>query len=343
MNSPAKKEISPLVPQGTLIRLIPEKLKPNPYNPRALFDPAPLAELKKSIQVHGVLVPITVFKLPGQELYSIIDGERRYRCCIELKNEGISIDLPANIVEPPTHLASLIYMFNIHSFREQWELMPLALSLKSIIDELKTGDDQELQQITGLSMPQIKRARIILTYDEKYQKMSLEPDPKLRIPSNFWIELYPVLEATPNAIPDIVAQLGRNGIIDKLIEKYWNGKIKSVIHFRRIMEAFEVAEDEVDRLAVSDKLREYILTPNLETREAFDPFIKDIRRVQRAIGACDTFIRDIQRAKVDYALENKEDLISKLNDVITFAQRLLEKLQGEDAPPSDDQDDEIKG
>jgi hypothetical protein len=221
--------------------------------------------------------------------------------------------------------------------------MPLALSLKSIIDELKTGDDQELQQITGLSMPQIKRARIILTYDEKYQKMSLEPDPKLRIPSNFWIELYPVLEATPNAIPDIVAQLGRNGIIDKLIEKYWNGKIKSVIHFRRIMEAFEVAEDEVDRLAVSDKLREYILTPNLETREAFDPFIKDSRRVQRAIGACETFVREIQRAKVDYALEDKQDLMSKLEDVIAFAQRLLEKLKGEDAPPGDDQDDEIKG
>lgn len=342
MNSQAKKEVPQLVSQETLIRLPPERFKPNPNNPRALFDPAPLSELKKSIKEHGVLVPITVYKLPGQELYSIIDGERRYRCCVELKKEGVEIDLPANIVEPPSHLASLIYMFNIHNLRAQWELMPMALSLKRIMDELKTEDDQELQQITSLSMPQIKRARIILTYDEKFQKMSLELDPKRRIPSNFWIELYPVLEEAPKAIPDLVSRLGRDGITEKLIEKYKKGRIKSVIHFRRIMEAFEVVEDEADRLAVSDKLREYILTPDLETREAFDPFIKDIRRVQKAIGACETFVRDIQRAKVDYALENKEDLISKLNDVIAFAQLLLEKLKGEDAPPSDDQDDESK-
>jgi hypothetical protein len=106
------------------------------------------------------------------------------------------------------------------------------------------------------------------------------------------------------------------------------------------MEAFEVVEDETDRLAVADKLREYILTPNLETREAFDPFVKDSRRVQKAIGACERFVSEIQRAKIDYALENKEDLISKLKDVIAFAQQMLEKLKGEDAPPSDDQDDE---
>jgi len=226
MDSPAKKEVSQLVPQGTLIRLPPEKLKPNPHNPRALFDPAPLAELKKSIQEHGVLVPITVYKLPGQDLYSIIDGERRYRCCLELRKEGVNIDIPANIVEPPSHLASLIYMFNIHSFREQWELMPMALSLKRIMDELKTEDDQELQQITGLSLPQIKRARLILSFNEKFQKMSLEPDPKLRIPSNFWIELSPVLEIAPKAIPDLASQLGRDGIIEKLLENIEMGKSK---------------------------------------------------------------------------------------------------------------------
>lgn len=342
MNIPAKKEVSHLVPQGTLIRLTPEKLKPNPNNPRGLFDSAPLAELKKSIQEHGVLVPITVYKLPGQDLYSIIDGERRYRCCAELKKEGVIIDLPANIVESPSHLTSLIYMFNIHNFREQWELMPMALSLKKIMDELKTEDDQELQQITGLSLPQIKRAKLILGFSEKFQKMSLDPDPKSRIPSNFWIELYPVLEVAPKAIPELVDRLGRDGITEKLIEKYRNGKIKSVIHFRRIMEAFEVSEDESDRTIVANKLQEYILTPNLETREAFDPFVKDSRRVQKAIEACERFTSDIQRAKVDYALENKQDLMLKLRDVIAFAQRLLEKLKGEEAPPNNDQDDESK-
>jgi len=341
VTSPAK-EITQIVPQGTLIRVPPEKLKPNPNNPRALFDPAPLAELKSSIREHGVLVPLTVYKLPGQDLYSIIDGERRYRCCVELKAEGIDLEVPANVVAPPTRLASLIYMFNIHSFREQWELMPLALSLKQIIEELKTGDDdKELQQITGLSLPQINRCRTILSFPEKFQQLSLDPDPKTRIPSNFWIELYPVLETAEKVLPDVVTTFGRQGVIEKLIEKYRSGKIKSVIHFRRIMEAFEVAEDEEDRLAVTDKLREYILTPKLETREAFDPFIRDSKRAQRAIGACERFVGEIRKAKVDYALENKQDLIAKLVEVIEFAEALIEKLKGEDAPPTDDDNGEI--
>ena len=72
MPSPAKG--------GILETLRIDQLKASPNNPRRLFDPEPLAALKASIHTHGVLVPLTVFKLPGQEKYGIIDGERRFRC-----------------------------------------------------------------------------------------------------------------------------------------------------------------------------------------------------------------------------------------------------------------------
>src|SRR4051794_12697684 len=88
-----------VVPSGRLLQLRPDQLKPNPNNPRRLFDPEPLRELKENIRQHGVLVPITVYQLKAQEKFAILDGERRHKCCLELQDEGLAIRIPANVVE----------------------------------------------------------------------------------------------------------------------------------------------------------------------------------------------------------------------------------------------------
>jgi ParB family transcriptional regulator, chromosome partitioning protein len=305
--------VGTIVPKGELVHLRVDQIKPSANNPRRLFDPAPLSELKESIKTHGVLVPLTVYKLAGQSKYAIVDGERRFRCCADLIKEGINIQIPANIVETPDKMASLIYMFNIHSFREQWELMPTALSLKEVMKELKTEDTNELHEITGLSVPQIERCKKILSFPKEFQDMSLEEDPSERIPSNFWIELYPVLEKTKELLPELYPSPGRRGITLALVEKYRAKKIKSVIHFRRIMEAIDTAESDNQKKAVSLRIKDYILTPELETRNAFDEFIQDARKVQRATGICEKFISDMDKAKIDYAIEGKEEIIEMLN------------------------------
>lgn len=122
-----------VVPRGVLQDLLPEQIVPSKNNPRLLFDPEPLNDLRNNIRQHGVLVPITVYPLKGQEKCGILDGERRHKCCVDLQAEGLSLTIPANIVEPPTKIAGLLYMFSIHNFREQWELMPTALSLQTVM------------------------------------------------------------------------------------------------------------------------------------------------------------------------------------------------------------------
>jgi len=77
-----------VVPAGTLRKLSPDQIKPSTNNPRHLFDEAPLQELKKNIAEHGVLVPITVYLAKGQNKFSILDGERRYRCVVDLTDMG---------------------------------------------------------------------------------------------------------------------------------------------------------------------------------------------------------------------------------------------------------------
>jgi ParB/RepB/Spo0J family partition protein len=234
---------SPIVPGGELLKLRPSEIIPSKNNPRHLFDREPLDSLKKSIREHGVLVPITVYQPKGQKAYSILDGQRRHVCCIELEAEGLLVTIPANVVEPPTKIAALLYMFSIHNFREQWELMPTALALNTVMEELKENDSKVISKLTGLSEPQIQRCKILLQFPDRFQQLSLDPDPKVRIPSNFWIEAYPVLNLCEDKLKDLVQELGRDGIIDQLVRKYRAKKIKSVLHFRRIMEAYEVGDD----------------------------------------------------------------------------------------------------
>jgi len=63
------------------VRMAPiESLKPNPEQPRKIFNNDDLAELSGSIRDKGVLQPILVRSQPGQDgVWQIIAGERRWR------------------------------------------------------------------------------------------------------------------------------------------------------------------------------------------------------------------------------------------------------------------------
>jgi ParB family transcriptional regulator, chromosome partitioning protein len=340
---PIQHQPPPVVPAGTLRRLSPDEIKPSANNPRYLFDEAPLQELKKNIAAHGVLVPITVYQAKGQTKFSILDGERRYRCVVDLTKsghrgaDGRALRLPANIVEPPSKIAGLLYMFSIHNFREGWELMPTALSLKIVIEELGEEDSPTLQKLTGLSEPQIERCKLLIALPEEFQKLSLDPDPKTRIPSNFWIESAPVLDFAVAEIPTL-KQLGRKRATYKLVEKYRAKKIKSVIHFRRVMDAYDLSEgNEELRRRVLRRVEEYFLKPELETRAAFDEFIVEMKRTQSALAECEEFIARIQRLKLKFIADDDDrvTLRNAFKEVRMLCMTMEASLRGSDDPDID--------
>jgi ParB family chromosome partitioning protein len=55
-----------------------DDLRPNPHNPRVLFDRLPLQTLKTSISKVGILVPLTVYWDPKRSCFTILDGQRRW-------------------------------------------------------------------------------------------------------------------------------------------------------------------------------------------------------------------------------------------------------------------------
>ena len=70
-----------------------DQIRPNPYQPRKVFDDTALQELSQSIKQHGVFTPILVKK--SIQGYDLIAGERRLRAS---KLAGMS-DIPAIIVD----------------------------------------------------------------------------------------------------------------------------------------------------------------------------------------------------------------------------------------------------
>ena len=65
------------------IAMIPlEEIEANPYQPRNAFDEEALRELAESIQVHGLIQPVTVRRL-NPHAYQLISGERRLRASRE--------------------------------------------------------------------------------------------------------------------------------------------------------------------------------------------------------------------------------------------------------------------
>lgn len=332
-----------VVPSGELLKKPHTSLVPNPQNPRILFDPDPLQDLKENIRQHGVLVPLTVFLLPDKEKYGILDGARRHRCCQELAAEGLEIDIPCNVVAPPDVLAGMLYMFNIHNFREAWELMPTALSLKIVMDNIQEGDTKKLKNLTGLSEPQIERCKLLLSFDERFQQLSLDPNPRTRIPSNFWIEANPILDLVRENLPQMYLAENKSGVLDRLVAKYRAKKIKSVIHFRRIVEAFEITTGLPQRDQAVEALRGYIMDRDIETRAAFDGFIQDSRKVKTAVEACDDLLAKLSRAHIEHVTENRNDLIEKLKETQAFIVGLLSTLAGTDDPTAlrnQEEDDE---
>lgn len=338
------------IPAGILRHIALEDILPSENNPRHLFDREPLDALKESIRRKGVLVPITVHRQSGTSKFRIIDGERRYKCCLELNQEGVDSarSIPANVVSTPDKLSALLYMFSIHNFREGWELMPTALGLQEVIDQLgeETADNRRLRELTGLSEPQIERCRILLLVPERFQLLSLDPDPVTRIPSNFWIEARPVLDFLDTHKADLVARWnGRDGLTDRLVEKYRAGAIKSVIHFRRIMDALDLArgamssESDDRPQRTFQRVEDWLNDLNYETRSAFDELILDDRRVRRALESCSDFIKSLDRLRLNFEVD-RDELRTALEGVQEYITGLLEVLRGEDPPNNSDPDED---
>lgn len=242
-----------LAPENIGVKSIPtDNLKPNPHNPRVLFDCAPLEILKESIKNVGILVPLTVYWSAAKNNYIILDGQRRWICAIEL---GLD-EVPVNQVAEPTLVQNIVTMFQIHKLREDWELMPTALKLEVLMKKLGERGEKKLAELTGLDRAVVSRCKKLLSYPKKYQDMMLDPNPKKRVKADFFIELYTV--RTDRTVIKM-KWFFPDKFTKRMLEKYENKSsgLISVTSFREMKQNITNAVNAGKSETISNRLKQY--------------------------------------------------------------------------------------
>src|SRR6185503_3247064 len=110
-------------------------LTPNPQQPRAHIEDAPLDELAVSIKSHGVLQPILVRRVGAR--YEIVAGERRWRAA---QRAGL-LKVPVTVRDiPDDRLLAVALIENI----QRQDLNPIeeAIAYRRLADEFHLTQDQ---------------------------------------------------------------------------------------------------------------------------------------------------------------------------------------------------------
>ena len=224
----SKPKVLVAQPEGVK-EILTDELFQNPHNPRVLFDKLPMDVLRDSIKRLGILVPLTVYWERAKKRYVILDGQRRWMCA---KDVGLNT-VPVNQVTEPSLVQNIVTMFQIHKLREDWELMPTALKVQLLMDEVGEKNDARLSALTGLDEAVIVRCKKLVSYDHEFQDMMLDPDPIRRIKADFFIELYPVIHDRDVSNFD---WFSRRKFVRQMLVKYLKEPrtIKAVTDFRLV-------------------------------------------------------------------------------------------------------------
>lgn len=136
-----EKQIYSNTPGEEIIELNIDELRPNPYQPRTVFDEKSLRELADSIKENGVFQPIIVKKsIKG---YDVIAGERRLRASKMAGKKTI----PAIIRKlSDEKMAEIALLENLQ--RENLNPLEEAKAYKSLIETLKITQDELAKRVS---------------------------------------------------------------------------------------------------------------------------------------------------------------------------------------------------
>ena len=142
------------------------KIKPNPYQPRKVFDEEKIDELAASISENGVFQPIIVKQFGDK--YIIVSGERRFRACQKLKLDTIPAIVRAY---DESKVAEIALIENLQ--RENLTAMEEAIAYQTIMRELGLTQ-AELAKKIGKSRSYITNVVGLLSLPEEVANLVSE-------------------------------------------------------------------------------------------------------------------------------------------------------------------------
>ena len=146
-------------------QLLPiHKVEPNAAQPRQDFDEEELQALAESIEVHGVIQPLTVRELAGG-YYQIIAGERRWRAA---RQAGLS-EIPAVIIEADDK--KVMELALIENLQRQ-DLNPVeeAMGYQTLMQDYGMTQEETASRV-GKSRPAVANALRLLSLNADVLEM----------------------------------------------------------------------------------------------------------------------------------------------------------------------------
>lgn len=287
----------------------PDSITKNPNNPRRFFNEASLDLLKTSIQEVSILVPLIVYADPEHRgRYVLMDGERRWRCALDLGLE----EVPVNVIPAPDPLTNLLRMFNIHAMREQWPLVSTALSLKDVIRLSGETHEARLAELTGLTRSTVRRARRVMNLPY-HELLLIQGEAHLdRSEQVHREDLYLEIEAAESVIrtafPDLAARYPRARIIRQFVKKREQGHLTAVTDFRSVGKLVTAAETgAVAKITIANALEYLINDPSSNPKAVYEE-------------VAETALEQVQLAR-------KADLFRRSLDQLSEAPRLSATLR----------------
>ncbi|WP_409252420.1 ParB/RepB/Spo0J family partition protein [Bacillus sp. SCS-153A] len=143
-----------------------KELRPNPYQPRKVFEPEAIEELKESIQEHGILQPIIARKsIKG---YEIVVGERRYRAAKAAKLNKVPV-----VVRELTdkQMMELAVLENLQ--REDLSPIEEGNAYQLLMDKLDLTQEQLAKRL-GKSRPHIANHIRLLSLPPQIQQLIID-------------------------------------------------------------------------------------------------------------------------------------------------------------------------
>jgi len=137
-------------------------VEPNREQPRKRFSPETMQELTRSIEMHGVVTPITVRKTENG-YYQIIAGERRWRAA---RSAGLT-EIPALVIEADDKtVMELALIENLQ--REDLNPIEEAQGYHSLMEEYGLTQEQVAERV-GCSRPAVANALRLLSLPDEAQ------------------------------------------------------------------------------------------------------------------------------------------------------------------------------
>jgi len=272
-----------------------------------------------SIDKHGIQVPLTVYK--EGDKYTLLDGERRWRCAKKLNLRQV----PAIVQAKPTELQNLVLMYNIHALREQWDYYTIASKLQRVIALYEDEHDEEpnettLSELTGLTRGAIRRCQLLIDLPERFKAMLVaeleKPKSQQRLTEDFFLEMQKSLKAVVRRLPEYEPRLDE--IRDTLVAKFRTKIITAVTDFRQLSKIATA----VDTLGIAQRTAKRALDKVFDAKqktsikEAYEGTVQfeyGERKASLSIASLIAFLDEIEAEDREESLDS--DLLESMKQL----------------------------